>query len=178
MSTASPALAVVAAITLLPLRCSAQGPKSVLTEGKLAATLEVRNLAVGGFTGQPSGRVWRIHPDGAWEVVDVFGSGPDKAAAEGKLSADQVRVLATDLAKFGVLDLPAREGQAPAGGGRRELTVIFGEKVSTLTLHLGAPLPEPRSAAEAGPVERFVGVLHAVKGAVDAKGGANQAPGR
>jgi hypothetical protein len=132
----------------------AEGPADYLKEHKLKERLEVRELQ-GGFAGF-TGTYTVIEPDGTWNTGPVLPQ--DKVGepkAKGKLTAEQLALLAKDLAKHDLLTLP-KQGEPVVNP--KVVKITYGKAVSELQ-------PGPGKDAEADKAirARYTGIVAAVK---------------
>src|SRR3954465_6049372 len=80
--------------------------KYLTKDGKLKQALVVRNLQ-SGFAGV-TGREWTVEPSGEWKSGTVF-KGKTKEDRGGKLSPEELKALAGELAKYHVESLESKK---------------------------------------------------------------------
>jgi hypothetical protein len=131
----------------------AEGPADYLKEHKLKERLEVRELQGGvvGFTGTFT----VIEPDGAWSTGPVLQDKAGEPKAKGKLTAEQLALLAKDLSRYDLLTLP-KQGEPVVNP--RVVKITYGKTISELQ-------PSPGKDAEADKAirARYTGIVAAVK---------------
>jgi hypothetical protein len=126
-----------------------------LKEHKLKERLEVRELQ-GGFAGF-TGTYHAIENDGAWSTGPVLPMGKlGEAKDKGKLTPEQLALLAKDLAKYELSTLPAH-GQAEVNP--KVVAVRFGTRTVELQPKPGKATAEEDKAIRA----RYEGIVAAVK---------------
>jgi hypothetical protein len=157
-------LALLTTCTFAAPRLAAQAPpqekslKDYLTDdGKLRAPLEVRDEKKG--FGTFAGQVYRVAPDGAWSITEIFRRQPT-LRAQGVLSAKELKKLASVLLANDALDLPT--------AGRplvnpHVMTINYGGCESVLTFGVDQVARRPRAG---DPDPGIVGRYGAIAGVV------------
>lgn len=146
----------LASIMLLSTAFAESKPEDYLKDGQLKDNLEILELQSGfaGFTGTYTS----LATDGSWATGQY---GPrerrGEAKASGKLTAEQIKTLATAFAKFDLATLPAH---GTPETNPRVVKVTFGKKTVELQPKVKGT-PEEDKAIRA----RYAGIVAAVKGA-------------
>ena len=127
---------------------TSQAEDYLTPQGQLREVVELKD-AQGGFAGM-SGHVWLVLQNGQWTRRPFLNRTKQTPDAQGKLTADQLRTVAEQLALCRVEKLRGRIGGA-SGNNPHLITIRYGRRQSTLVLGTGAPLPaaNPQSQEDA-----------------------------
>ncbi len=124
-----------------------------LKEGKLTEQLVVYQLQ-GGFAGL-TGKYYAIESDGSWTTGKYLREMKSKPTASGKLTAEQLQELATELAKSDLATLP-NHGKPQVNPKVTKIT--FGKNVSELQQSPGKPTEQ----ADATVPSRYASIVSVV----------------
>ena len=141
-------------------------PANYLQDGKLAHTLEIRDVQ-GGFAGF-TGRLWTVEPSGRWTLSRVMNQ---KAEVEkkGELTKEELATLAKELARHDLARLTSKAPGRPMANPH-VVSIKFGKLDVSLTLGAGVPLPKPDPENPKATIEgRYAGIANAVQQAVKGK---------
>lgn len=124
----------------------------------------------GGFVGM-SGWVWTIERNGSWQRQRYVIKPKNPPDLQGRLSPEQLALLARALATNDFASLPDTIGKTP-GANPHLITLAVGNKKSMLQLGAGKRLPPLDPAAGSrDPQNRFVSAVQAVLELVAPKDG-------
>lgn len=131
-------------------------------KGQLRDVLQVRD-AQHGVVGE-TGTLWVIEPSGAFKVASFVNRKVGPPEREGRLTPEQIELVARSLARQRFHDLPQRIGESAPNP--RVISVVFGDHSATLMLPPGAPMELERvvaqQAQEAGPAAKLLAVVGTV----------------
>jgi hypothetical protein len=129
--------------------------KYLTKDGKLAQKLVVKDLQ-SGFAGV-TGRVYVVEPSGEWTSGNQF-QGKIKMDMNGKLSAEEMKALAGQLAEFDAAGLESKKMKV--GANPKSVVVQWGDKEAVLVQQAGTPLAKADPATVEG---RYAGIVLAVR---------------
>jgi hypothetical protein len=129
----------------------------------LTKTLELRATQVG-FAGE-TGTIWTCRRDGSWTASTVFNE-DSKPNRSGKLTNEQLKRLATVLARHQFLALPDQLGTEP-DVNPASVSISFGKKQTTCTFDpvqtLQTAKPKEAVPEEARAWDDFIAIEGAVR---------------
>lgn len=144
--------------------CADDEAPRYLKDGKLTAALTFKDVQ-GGFAGF-TGRKYEVQPDGTWAVTRVFNQRKFKPERTGRLTAKQLKSLASVLADNRIHTLPARVGSR-AQANPKVLTLRWGKKQHVCALPAGLEDPAKlKDARLAGVAKRMFAVRKALLSAI------------
>jgi len=153
-------------IVLAPAAPANDKPSDYLKDGKLAHTLEVRDVQ-GGFAGF-TGRLWTVEPSGRWTLARVMNR-KTEVEKKGELTKEELALLAKELARYDLAQLTSKAPGRPMANPH-VVSIKFGKLDVSLTLGAGQPLPKPDPDNPKATIEgRFAGIANAVQQAIKGK---------
>ncbi len=110
-----------------------------------------------------TGTVWTIDPDGFYRT-ERFVNDALTLDREGRLTEEQMHLLAETLSSAGLADLPSKLGPTTPPANPRRIVIESGGRRSELVLRGGESLGEARAAAGGAeaPEHRLLAVVEAV----------------
>tara|TARA_Y100000588_G_C14060164_1_gene841038 strand:+ start:207 stop:716 length:510 start_codon:yes stop_codon:yes gene_type:complete len=132
-------MSAVVWLFLHPIQETFACDKFIGKDGKLTATLTLKDSQIG-FTGI-TGLLWAIKPDGSWERKCFTNNRMAKADQQGKLTPNQMQLLADVLTHAQMHKLPAKIGKY-RGPNPHIVTLSWGNHECAWTLAADSLVPK------------------------------------
>lgn len=132
-------------------------------EGRLRHPLILRDSQTG-FAGE-SGQLWTVEPDGSWRRQSFLNQMVREPDRRGRFTEDQLRALASALAKYDLPGLPERIGKDP-GVNPHVFAISFGKQQTALVGQGGATLPAADPQNAEAPAQRFAELVRVLRRAM------------